>query len=186
MRLGWLVALLVLLAGCAEQAEPLDADAPDEPTGDVPTEDPPKDDASGTGSDGAPGKPGQSARPDPDNEARAVFEDEVLATWQGGSLPVSIPQDAIRVWLEVEYQDGVYQDAGFTLGLCDHVSPITGAAVSGAGAHVGVGPGNMTRGKMYLCGDLDGDHDLSWSLEAGAVQAFVRVTAEMPVPQQSP
>lgn len=171
MKLAHLLTLALLLAGCA--------DSPSVPSDEAPAinDAAEQTDETEPGQPGSPGSPGEPSRPDMQPEV--VFEDFILATWEGGNQSIVIPDDAERVWLEVDYHDGAYQDAGFTLGACDHVSPSTGIGVSVNGMLIGVA-GNTSRNVQYPCGELHGEHDLSWQLAAGFVRAFVRVIADVP------
>ena len=154
-----LVALCLPLTGCMDEG-------PSEPVG----SDPPDAGSGGTGP--------------ASNDTKLV---EVLyygflinGAEGNGTIGLEVPPGSLSIYLSVVFLNGAYQNAAFTLGECQKISPFMGTAAS-AGGLFDAGLGVRDRAALHECGDVpDGPQAISWGIEAGSLQGRLMVYAEVP------
>ena len=161
-------------SGCLDDGAPAASPEPaPEPQADGRDEADGMDGQEGSGAASAPG-PGLRRV----EVARGSFQ--FHAVQGSGAIPIEVPAGSVAVYLWLDYQNGVYDRATFTLGECQAVSPQhgTGATVAGSAS---AGTGATSRNVLYACGDVpDGPAEVGWSIEAGTVQGTLVVSADVP------
>ena len=177
-RLLLLAFLLLPLSGCLTHQG-----VPSTPPTASPTQAAAPTNAGQAGQNGAQGPSGTPAP----NASSALTRKEILSedfnlNGFGPATPiqVQVPPGAVKVFMALDYQTGIYQNASFTLGNCDHVSPVTGTAVSQNGTTVNMA-GSVTMGVLYDCGAISaGEQKITWTL-TGMLQGRVKVYADLPI-----
>ncbi len=158
--LAVLALVAVATAGCLDTADPGQEDVAE---GDA--------EATADRADAAPTKPSPDAEVLLDQRFEAVMG-------QQGSANVAVPDGATRVWLQMGYDGGVFQEPAFTLGSCDGVSTYGGTwVIVPMGGEAGQGA--WTPDAWFDCGWLEaGDHELSWRVEVGQATGTVKILAD--------
>lgn len=168
-RLPLLLAFLLLpVSGCLD-SEATDPAGPGEPVAD------PQDEAGGR--QGRPSESDEGKPVDRANLTVILSQDFQIDSVQGGEpIPVTVPEGTSNVYMALDYRDGAYNDASFTLGECRGVAETEGTAAEAQNA--GVFVGSMKAGVLFGCGPLPpGVHDVTWKL-TGVLMGHITVYAD--------
>ena len=163
-----ILVLSLLLAGCSGKETPSQTT-----TDDGPSQDPGIREDNGADSNDTGPAPGQVRK--------TILEQDFVidSNSPGGTDPVTVPSNVTHVWLTMDYTFGAFQDAGFTLGGCHHVSTDTSTAVytPNGQSHLN---GNVSPGELFDCGAMPaGAASISWSL-TGHAEGHLTVFADVP------
>jgi len=166
---------MLLLAGCLGHSTPhptATSDGPERGIDDEPGID--QDQGNQTADNGpAPGQARHSI-------LQQAFT--IDSTQPGSSFPVTVPANATHVWLTMDYTFGAFQDAGFDLGACRHVSTVTGTATYTPNGE-GHFNGQSTPGQLFDCGAMPpGPASITWSL-TGHAEGQLMAYADTPAPK---